>query len=80
LRFTGESWVEVYDADGNPLVYELYDAGRARTINARPPLRVFLGQVNAVTFAIDGRRVDLAPHAKRDGTARFTIAAGGEVR
>jgi cytoskeleton protein RodZ len=80
LRFSGESWVEIYDAAGNPLVYELYEGGRSRSVTAQPPLRVFLGQAAAVTLSVDGRRVELGPLAKRDGTARFTLAAGGELR
>lgn len=80
LRFSGESWVEVYDAAGEPLVYELYDAGRSRSLSAPPPLRVFLGQAGAVTLTVDGRRLDLSGLTKRDGTARFTLAAGGELR
>jgi len=80
LRFSGESWVEVYDATGAPLVYQLFDAGQARELNATPPLRVFLGQAAMVSLAIDGKRVELAPLTKRDATARFSVAAGGAIR
>lgn len=80
LRFSGESWVEVTDANGQPVVYQLFEAGQARELNAAPPLRVFLGQAAAVTLTIDGRKVDLAPLTKRDATARFSVGAGGGVR
>lgn len=80
LRFSGESWVEVTDAAGQPLVYQLFEAGQTRELNATPPLRVFLGQAASVTLTIDGRKVDLAPLTKRDATARFSVAAGGSVR
>jgi len=80
LRFTAESWVEVYDPTNQPLVYQLFDAGQARELSATPPLRVFIGQAGSVAVSIDGKRVDLAPLTKRDATARFTIGAGGAVR
>lgn len=80
LRFSGESWVEVTDSAGQPLVYQLFEAGQSRELSATPPLRVFLGQAASVTLTIDGRKVDLAPLTKRDATARFSVAAGGSVR
>lgn len=80
LRFTAESWVEVYDPANQPLVYQLFDAGQTRELSATPPLRVFIGQAGSVVVSIDGRRVDLAALTKRDATARFTIGAGGAVR
>jgi len=80
LRFSAESWVEVYDAAGNPLLYQLFDAGQAREVTAPPPLRVFIGQAPAVAVTVDGKRLDLAPFTKRDATARFSVAAAGSVR
>lgn len=80
LRFSGESWVEVTDASGQPVVYQLFEAGQSREVAAAPPLRVFLGQAASVSLAVDGRKVDLAPLTKRDATARLTIAANGSVR
>lgn len=80
LRFSGESWVEVYDPANQPLIYQLFDAGQTREVAAVPPLRVFIGQAGSVAVTIDGKRIDLAALTKRDATARFTIGAGGAVR
>jgi cytoskeleton protein RodZ len=80
LRFSGESWVEVKGADGQFIVYQLFEAGQTRNLTAAPPLLVYLGQAAAVTLTIDGRKVDLEPMTKRDATARFTVAANGSVR
>lgn len=80
LRFSGESWVEVYDAAGAPLVYQLFETGQTRELNATPPLRVFLGQAASVGMSIDGKKLDLVALTKRDATARFSVAAGGSVR
>ncbi len=80
LRFTAESWVEVYDPANQPLVYQLFDAGQTRELTATPPLRVFIGQAGSVVVSIDGRKIDLAALTKRDATARFTIGAGGALR
>lgn len=73
LSFTGDSWVEVYDAAGEPILYDLGSAGETRRFTARAPLRFFLGNASAVNVRIGGRPFDHAQYQRRDNTARFTL-------
>lgn len=75
LRFTGDSWAEVYDASGEPLFYSLGAAGSARTIEARPPVRVFLGNAPAVEVLVNGSVYGHEQFERADNTARFTLRA-----
>lgn len=77
LRFIEESWVEVYDAGGEPLLYELGRAGQTRSLRAEPPVRVFLGNASGVELSVNGRAFELAPRTRNDRTARFTLDADG---
>lgn len=75
LRFTGDSWAEVYDASGEPLFYSLGAAGSTRTIEARPPVRVFLGNAPAVEVLVNGSVYEHEQFERADNTARFTLRA-----
>jgi cytoskeleton protein RodZ len=75
LRFTEDSWVEVFDGSGKAVLYDLGKAGSERTIAAAPPLSVTLGNAPAVTIAVNGRAV---PRPPVQGTlARFSVGADG---
>ncbi|HWP94504.1 MAG TPA: RodZ domain-containing protein [Gammaproteobacteria bacterium] len=77
MRFSGESWVEVYDADGKPLFYNLGQTGETHALEGRAPLRFFLGNAPAVNVIVDGHRFDPAPYTRRDNTARFSVEESG---
>ncbi|MEX0729190.1 MAG: RodZ domain-containing protein [Aquisalimonadaceae bacterium] len=59
LRFSGSSWVEVYDADGEPLLYGLIDETGERTLSGRAPYSVVIGDTNHVSLEHGGESVDL---------------------
>lgn len=73
FAFAEESWIEVYDADDRPLMYDLMPAGTQRTVTAFGPVRVFLGNAPAVTIEVAGETFPLARFIRRDNTARFNI-------
>ncbi len=75
LRFTSDSWAEVYDASGEPLFYSLGAAGSSRTIEARPPVRVFLGNAPGVEVLVNGSIYQHEQFERADNTARFTLRA-----
>jgi cytoskeleton protein RodZ len=75
LRFTEDSWVEVFDGSGKAVLYDLGKAGSERTIAAAPPLSVTLGNAPAVTIVVNGRA---APRPPMQGKlARFSVGADG---
>lgn len=73
LEFNAESWVEVYDAEGRPILYDLLAAGTRREINATGQLRIFLGNAEGVEVYVGGKEFDLERHRRADNTARFTV-------
>lgn len=79
LRFSGDSWTEVYDAQGARLMFAMGSEGRTRTITGVPPLQFTIGSVSAVTLEVNGEPVAIP---RRDGreSARFVIEADGNLR
>jgi len=79
LELSNESWVEVYDARGERLFYDVAGAGSVQSIAGRPPLRVVLGNAAAVTVQVDGQSRDI-PAAALDGEgARFVVNRSGSL-
>ncbi|HEX6571810.1 MAG TPA: RodZ domain-containing protein [Steroidobacteraceae bacterium] len=78
LRFSGDSWVEIFDGSGKAVLYDLGKAGTERTITATAPLSVTLGNAPAVAIAVNGRA--LPPPPAQGPVARFSIGADGTLR
>jgi cytoskeleton protein RodZ len=79
LQFSGDSWTEVYDAQGARLMFAMGSEGRTRTITGVPPLQFTIGSVSAVTLEVNGEPVAIP---RRDGreSSRFVIEADGNLR
>ncbi len=78
LRLQGTSWVEVRDAAGRRLVYDLLRPGTVRRVRGRPPFRLVLGEPTAVEVRLDGEAVPLAG-ARPGRTLRVTVGAVREA-
>ena len=87
IRFAYDSWVEVYDRDGERLYYNLARGGSKLKLRGPAPLRVLLGYAREVRVEYNGAYFDHAPYMEK-GLARFTlgqtalsspVAAGGEA-
>ncbi len=72
LRCDADSWVEVRDARGRRLVYDLLHAGDVRRVVGTPPFRVLLGNPAAVRVEWDGRRVPV-PRGAPGKVVRFSV-------
>ncbi len=79
LEFSGESWTEVYDANGTRLMYAMGAPGRVRTLSGAPPLQVTLGSVSAVIMQVNGESVAIPRREGREST-RFAVDADGNLR
>lgn len=78
LTFARESWIEVYDAVGNRMLYGRVDL--SRVIDVEPPVTMVVGDAAAVTTEANDKVVTV-PQKNISGTvARFAIAADGSVR
>ena len=80
LRFSTDSWVEVFDGSGKAVLYDLGKAGSERTITANAPLSVTLGNAPGVTVAVNGRTLPPPPRAVGQMLARFSVGPDGSLR
>lgn len=70
------SWIEVYDAAGKRLYYNLAPAGDNLEINGAGPLQVFLGNAPGVSVEYNGAAFNPAPFIQpNNNTARFTLGS-----
>ena len=74
IQFAAECWVEVSDARRR-LLYGLEKAGSSRSFEVWPPLRFFIGNIDAVSLELAGDEYRI-PASVRTGrnTARFTLS------
>ena len=74
LNLTGDSWIEIYDKEGNRLFLDLARDGKNYIINGNSPFDILLGAANEVSIEFNGSSVDIEPYIKF-GIARFTLPA-----
>jgi cytoskeleton protein RodZ len=70
-----DSWVEVYDATGRRLYFDLVRRGSRATAEGAAPLRVLVGRADTMALEIDGRGVTIPAELLRNATAHFTVDA-----
>lgn len=73
MRFAADSWVEVRDAEGARLVYQLQAEGTSRSVSGTPPFRLFLGFADGVEIEVDGKPLSIPADRRLGNTARFQI-------
>jgi len=78
LTFSGDSWVQVFAADGRPLEQGVLNAGQSRTYAAGEVGRLVIGDSSAVAVVQAGKPIDLAPFS-RANVARFTLSSDGSL-
>jgi cytoskeleton protein RodZ len=79
LKFATDSWVEVYDANGQRLFYDIGSANSSRTLTGTPPLRVVLGNAPGVSLNINGKPAKVPASAVQQDSAQFTINRSGRI-
>ncbi len=78
IEVVEDSWVEIHDADGQRLEYDLLRAGQSRAYRGEAPFQLLLGRANAVRVSINDELITYEGHERGD-VARFRLLAGGEV-
>ncbi len=68
-----DSWVEIEDAEGERLMFDILKAGEERALEGVPPFEVFLGNAPAVVIEHEGEPFDHGAFTKENRTARFTV-------
>ncbi|MBW4051151.1 MAG: helix-turn-helix domain-containing protein [Proteobacteria bacterium] len=79
LKYSADSWTEVYDGTGRRLLYGMSTGPATRQLAGVPPLSVMLGDADGVTIEVGGHEASIARFVRSDHTARFLIAADGRV-
>jgi cytoskeleton protein RodZ len=79
LKFSSDSWAEVYDATGQRLFYDVGAAASAHTMRGQAPLRVILGNASGVAVEFNGRPALIPAGVQADGSTRFVINAHGRT-
>jgi cytoskeleton protein RodZ len=79
LKFKSDSWVEVYDANGQRLFYDIGSANSSRAVSGTPPLRVVLGNAPAVSLNINGKATRVPASVVQADSAQFTINRSGRI-
>jgi cytoskeleton protein RodZ len=72
IRSEQEAWIEVRGDDERALISSLNPAGAERSLRARGPLNLVIGNARHVTVLHNDQPLDLAPYIKTE-TARFTL-------
>jgi cytoskeleton protein RodZ len=79
LKFSSDSWVEVYDASGQRLFYDVGAASSAHTVRGPAPMRVILGNASGVALEYNGRPAPIPSTVMPDGSVHFVINAHGRA-
>jgi cytoskeleton protein RodZ len=79
LKFAADSWVEIYDANGEKLFYDIGAADSSRTVSGTPPFRVTFGNAPGVTLDVNGKPATVPAAVVKDEAAQFTINRAGRI-
>ncbi|MGR8919352.1 MAG: helix-turn-helix domain-containing protein [Gammaproteobacteria bacterium] len=76
IRASEDAWVDVRDAGGERLYYDLARAGRELSLGGTPPFRLVIGNSPVVSLSYDGVEVPLADYSS-EGIARLSLGPDG---
>ncbi len=69
---TGESWIQVFDAQGQPLLSRVVQAGETVGVNGATPLKVVVGRADVTQVTVRGQSFSMAGIAQSN-VARFEV-------
>ncbi len=74
FMFTGESWVEVEDAEGRKIFSRTSPGNTEETVNGSPPFSLTIGNAASVRLLYNNKPVDLIPYTNAyGGVARLSL-------
>jgi len=79
IEFTGPCWLEVYDATGQRLAFELAGIGDVRSFDGPAPWRLVIGNTAAARVSIAGDPVPIPASLRVRDAALVLVSAAGEV-
>lgn len=72
IRLTADSWIEIFDANEQPVYFDLGRTGDRLTLHGTAPFDILLGFAQGVSIEFNGETVDPSPYT-RAGVARFSL-------
>ncbi|WP_343195076.1 RodZ domain-containing protein [Lysobacter sp. TY2-98] len=78
IEVAGDSWVQLFGANGSEVEKGLLHAGDSRDVRPGEISRLVLGNASAVRVMLHGQPVDLTPYT-RSNVARFTLSSDGSL-
>lgn len=73
ISFSGESWVEVNDADQRLVYRDLRESGDILEVTGRAPFNVLLGDAPLANVRLNGTAIDVSDDIRVDNSARLTV-------
>lgn len=68
------SWMEVRDASGARLFYNMVPKGGSKTFQGQQPFRISLGNARTTRIVINGVEIDMTKYIRSNNTAKFTVS------
>ncbi|XOD69804.1 MAG: cytoskeleton protein RodZ [Sodalis sp. (in: enterobacteria)] len=75
MKFTGDCWLEVFDAEGKKLLNGMQHSGTKLNLTGQAPYKLKIGAPSAVQVQYQGRSVDLSRFIRGHQVARLTLAS-----
>ena len=72
MNFNDESWVEIYDGEGEKVAFGVKKAGYKMTVSGTPPFSVVLGKHDVVSITLNGEPIDISAFPK-NRLAKFKL-------
>lgn len=79
LELLDDSWIEIRDAEGTRLEYDLLRAGQQRQYQGQAPFELLVGRSSAIRLLVDGQAVTWEGDDSGD-VAELAITADGEIQ
>lgn len=73
ISFSGESWVEVNDADQRLIYRDLRESGDVLEVSGNAPFNVLLGDAPLTSLRLNGSAIDVSDEIRIDNSARLTV-------
>ena len=72
FTFSGDCWVNIYDANGERLAWGVKKLGYVMTITGKTPLKITLGKPELASIAFNGQSIDMSAF-NVGNIAKFTL-------
>lgn len=79
VRVADDTWLEIRDASGKRIQYDIQRAGE-QEYRGKPPFELRIGNAAQAELLVDGHRLDLAPFSRREIARLRLIAESGTLR